>query len=78
VGEACFSPASLALLAAIWLVIQAAIVALFWIGIRAYQDSIRDARELRDRALDINERALQAGERQVDQVGQVLRPRGRR
>lgn len=77
-GEACFSPPSLALLGGIWLVIQAAIVALFWIGIRAKDDSIKDARELRDRALDINERALEASERQADQVGQVLRPRGKR
>lgn len=77
-GEACFSPVSLALLGAIWVVLQAAILGLYWIGIRAKDDSIKDARDLRDRALDINERVLQTGERQVDQVGQALRPRGRR
>lgn len=69
-GDACFSPASLALLAAIGGVLQAVIVALFWIGIRAKEDSIKDARELRDRALDVNERAIGVGERAVPALRQ--------
>lgn len=74
-SEACFSPASLALLAAIGGILQVVIVTLFWLAIRSKDDSIKDARELRDRAIDINERALQAGERQVDLAERVLRPR---
>jgi hypothetical protein len=77
-NETCFSPSSLALLGAIWLVIQAAIVGLFWIGIRAYQDSIRDARELRDRALDINEQAIRSGESLVEPIRRASSPRGKR
>lgn len=77
-GDACFSPASLALLVAIGGILQTVIVTLFWLAIRAKEDSIRDARGLRDRALEINEQALRTGERLGDQVGQVLRPRGRR
>lgn len=64
--DACFSPASLALLAVIGAALQAAIVGLFWLGIRAKDDAIKDARELRDRALDVNERAISGGEKAVD------------
>lgn len=72
-SDACFSPQSLALLAVIGGALQAAILGLFWMGIRAKDDAIKDARELRDRALDINERAIQASERQVDVVDRVAR-----
>lgn len=67
-SEACFSPASLALLAVIGGALQAAIVGLFWLAIRAKDDAITDARSLRDRALDVNERAITASERQVDVI----------
>lgn len=77
-GEACFSPASIALLVAIGGLLQTVIVTLFWLAIRAKEDSIKDARDLRNWALEVNDRALQAGERQVDVVGRVLKPPGRR
>jgi len=77
-GEACFSPASIALLVAIGGVLQTVIVTLFWLAIRAKEDSIRDARNLRNWALEVNDRAIEATERQADVVDQVLRPRGRR
>ena len=74
----CFSPASLALLGSIWLLLQGVIVTLFWLAIRAKEDSIKDAREIRDRALEINEQALSVGERQNDLVERALPKRGRR
>lgn len=77
-GDACFSPASLALLVAIGGVLQTVIVTLFWLAIRSKDDSIRDARELRDRALDINERAIGNGEALVEPVKRAVVPRGKR
>lgn len=77
-GDACFSPASLALLVAIGGILQTVIVTLFWLGIRSKDDSIMDARALRDRALEINEQALRTGERGVTVAGEALRPRGKR
>lgn len=77
-SDACFSPASLALLGAIWVVLQGVIVTLFWLAVRSKDDSIKDARDLRDKALELNEAALRTAERQADQVGAVLRPRGKR
>lgn len=76
-ADACFSPSSLALLAIIGGALQAAIIGLFWMGIRAKDDSIRDARELRDRALDVNERAILSGERQADAVTRTIARRGK-
>jgi nitrogen fixation-related uncharacterized protein len=78
VADACFSGPSLTLLGVIAGVIQAVIVTLFWLAIRAKDDSIRDARELRDRALELNERAITAGERQINVVERAVNPRGRR
>jgi nitrogen fixation-related uncharacterized protein len=77
-GDACFSPASLALLVAIGGVLQGVIVTLFWLAIRSKDDSIKDARELRDRALDINEQMIPPMERQADAVTRAVVPRGRR
>lgn len=68
----------MALLGAIWLVLQGVIVTLFWLAVRSKDDSIKDARELRDRAIELNETAIRTAERQADQVGAALRPRGRR
>jgi hypothetical protein len=65
VGDACFSPASLALLAAIGTVLQGAIVALFWGWIRSMQDSIREARAERDRMADGWEATIGLGEKAV-------------
>jgi uncharacterized membrane protein YciS (DUF1049 family) len=76
-GEACFSPASLALLAIVGGALQAAIVGLFWLAIRSKDDSIKDARDLRDRALDINERTIETGERQADVVSRAVTRRGK-
>jgi hypothetical protein len=55
----------LALLGAIWVVIQAAIVYLFrgWMG--ALQDSIKEARAERDRVADGWERTMGLGETAV-------------
>jgi hypothetical protein len=75
VGDACFSPASIGLLTIIGGMIQAAMLGLYWIGIRAKDDSIRDARELRDRVLDTNDTLARAGEVQAQQVGQVIQGR---
>ena len=77
-ADACFSPASLGLLAAIGTVLQAVIVSLFYLGIRAKDDSIKDARDMRDRALDLNDRALTTGERQTEITQRALPQRGRR
>lgn len=71
--EACFSPSSLALLAIIGGALQAVIVTLFWLAIRAKDDSIKDARDLRDRALDINDQLSRNGERQAEAVTRVVR-----
>lgn len=64
-GDACFSPASLALLGIIGGVLQAAIMGLFWALIRSKDDSIREARSERDRASDNLDRALNIGETTV-------------
>lgn len=71
-SDACFSPVSLALLATIGGILQAVIVTLFWLAIRSKDDSIRDARMLRDQALELNETALRAAERQVDVVERAV------
>lgn len=76
-NDACFSPASLALLATIGGILQAVIVTLFWLVIRSKDDSIKDAREARDQALELNESVIRTAERQADQVAAVLRPRKR-
>lgn len=57
------------------MILQGVIVTLFWLVIRSKEDSIKDAREARDQALELNEIALRTGERQAEQVTQVLRPR---
>lgn len=72
-ADACFSPSSLALLAAIGGVLQGVIVTLFWLVIRSKDDSIKDARELRNQALDINDEILRANERQVNVVERAVR-----
>lgn len=76
--DACFSPQSLALLAVIGAALQSAILGLFWIVIRSKDDATRDAREMRDRALDINERAISAGETSVHLAQREADHRGRR
>lgn len=76
-ADACFSPASLALLAVIGGALQTVIVTLFWLVIRSKDDSVKDARDLRDRALDVNERAISTGERQADTTRSVLTRRGK-
>lgn len=59
-------------------IIQAVIVTLFWLAIRSKDDAIRDAREQRDRALDINEQMIPPLERQVRVAARVARDtRGR-
>lgn len=77
-SDACFSPVSLALLGTIGAVLQAVIVTLFWLAIRAKDDSIKDARDLRDRALDINEQMIPPMERQAEITQRILPPRGKR
>jgi hypothetical protein len=72
VADTCFSGASLVLLGVIGGVLQMVIVTLFWLAIRSKDDSIKDARDLRDRALEVNEIAIRAGAQQAEQVGQVL------
>lgn len=61
----CFSPGALALLGAIWVVLQAAFVALFWALIRSKDDSIREARSERDRMADGWEATVNLGEKAV-------------
>lgn len=63
--DVCFSPGVLALLSAIWLVLQGVIVTLFWGWIRAMQDSIREARAERDRMADGWEATIGLGEKAV-------------
>jgi hypothetical protein len=61
-------------------IVQAVIVTLFWLAIRSKDDAIRDARESRDRAVEINERMIPPLERQVNITERALpapRPRGR-
>jgi len=65
VGDACFSPASLALLGAIGVAIQAAIGGLFWALMRSKDDSIREARAERDRMADGWEATIGLGEKAV-------------
>lgn len=77
-GDACFSPASIALLAVVGAALQAAIIGLFWMGIRAYQGWIKDVQEVRDRALEINERAITTGEQQAQIVKRAVSQRGGR
>jgi uncharacterized membrane protein len=74
-GDVCFSGSALTLLGAMWLVIQAAIVALFWVAVRAFQDSIRDARSERDRASSNLEEALHIGTEAVGTVSSGRRAR---
>lgn len=72
-ADVSFSVPALALLGAIWLVLQAVIVTLFWGWIRSLQQRVQDAqgdrdravadaRAERDRAADNLERALNIGE----------------
>lgn len=76
-GDVCFSPGALGLLASIWIVLQGVIATLFWLAIRALQDSTRDAREVRDRALDLNEQQIPITEKQTDVMRRAI-PRGKR
>lgn len=62
-SDVCFSPGAIVLLGSIGGVLQAVIVALFWGWIRSLQDSIREAREERDRAATNLESSLQLGQR---------------
>lgn len=82
-SDVCFSPAALALLVAIGGVLQTVVVTLFWLFIRSQQDATRDARQLRDQAIRINEQMIQPLERQVEIVERAipqraLPPRGKR
>lgn len=77
-SDICFSPSQVALLVGIGGVLQGVIATLFWLAIRSKEDSIKDAREVRDRALDLNERTIVNSERQAEVVSQVVKPRGRR
>lgn len=72
-SETCFSGPALTLLAAIGGVIQAVIVTLFWLAIRAKDDAIKDARESRDRALEINEQMIPPLERTARAAAGVTR-----
>lgn len=72
-GETCFSPSALVLLGTIGGVIQAVIVTLFWLAIRSKDDAIRDARETRDRALEINEQMIPPLERQAKATATAAR-----
>ena len=63
--DVCLSPGVLALLSAIWLVLQGVIVTLFWGWIRAMQDSIQEARNERDRMADGWEQTIGLGEKAV-------------
>jgi hypothetical protein len=76
-GDICFTPAQLALVAALGGILQTVIVTLFWLVIRSKDDSLKDARELRDRALDINEQQIQVGEKQTRAVARAVTRRGR-
>lgn len=58
----CFSGPALTLLGGIWVVLQGALVFLFMGWINSQKDSIREARELRDRALDGWETTVGLGE----------------
>ena len=73
-GETCFSPSALVLLGTIGGVIQAVIVTLFWLAIRSKDDAIKDARETRDRALEINEQMIP----QLEHSARVARAVARR
>jgi hypothetical protein len=64
-SEVCFSPGALTLLGVIGAALQATIVALFWGWIRSLEDSIREARAERDRALDGWEQTVGLGEKAV-------------
>lgn len=75
--QACFSSQALTVLAAVALVVQGAIVGLFWVGIRALQAHITDAREVRDQALAVNEEAIRTSRTSVGMASEVIRPRRR-
>lgn len=60
--DVCFSGAALGLLGAIWLVLQAVIVTLFWGWINSLKDSVKEARDERDRAANNLDQALGLGE----------------
>lgn len=77
-GETCFSPSSLGLLGVMGGIVQAVIVTLFWLAVRSKDDAIRDARESRDRAVEINERMIPPLERQADVATRITsRRRGK-
>jgi hypothetical protein len=65
VGDICFSGSSLGVLTAVWAVVQGVIVFLFWGWINSLRDSIREAREERDRAFDGWEKTIGLGETAV-------------
>lgn len=76
--ETCFSPSALVLLGVIGGVIQAIVATLFWLAIRSKDDAIKDARDQRDRALDINEQMIPPLERAARATARVTRAvRGR-
>lgn len=64
-SDACFSPASLALLATIGGILQAVIVTLFYGWVRSLEQRVKDAQAERDRAADNLERSLNIGETTV-------------
>lgn len=61
----CFSGPALVLLGGIWAVLQAAFVTVFWKLLQAKDDSIKEARAERDRALDGWEATVNLGETAV-------------
>ena len=75
--NACISPGAFTLLGAIGVAVQAAIVGLFWVGIKALQAHIADAKEVRDRALELNEQLIQTNQQAVGAVGVAVRPQRR-
>lgn len=77
----CFSPGALALLGAIWLVLQGVIVFLFrgWFGalnqqIAAEHANVMEARSERDRVTDSLEATIGLGEKAVRRSGQRRSP----
>lgn len=60
--------------------IQAVVVTLFYLAIRSKDDAIKDARETRDRALEINEQMIPPLERTARvtaRAARAARDRGR-
>ena len=64
-SDICFSGPQLVFLAAIWAVIQSAMLALFSGWINSLKDSVREARSERDRAMTGWEDTINLGEKAV-------------